>query len=410
LTIEISKSFLLSAAVAALPLLAQGCATAPPRGKAVPAELQAAANVIGYPAGIRYFPRDAAHVAEFESDYLDALTRERAYLHISPGTKLPPVAYLAISGGGDNGAFGAGLLNGWTKAGTRPTFKIVTGVSTGALIAPFAFLGSDYDEKLKALYTSVSLHDIAKERSLLSIVYGDAMADTTPLHNLVKKYLTQEVVDAIAAEHEKGRILLIATTNLDVRRSVIWNVTEVAATNGPNKLDLIQRILIASAAIPGTFPPVMIDVEAGGKAFQEMHVDGGTTGQVFVYPAATQLYKLFPRQRSLYIIRNARLDPQWAQVDRRTLPIAFRAITTLIQYQGIADLYTLYSVCQRDNVDYNLAYIPPTFNAPRQEDFDPQYMTALFAVGQGLAAMGHYWWYKQPPVLLSGVSQERPTF
>jgi len=406
LTFEISKSFLLSAAVAALPLLAQGCATAPPRGKAVPAELQAAANVIGYPAGIRYFPRDAAHVAEFESDYLDALTRERAYLHISPGTKLPPVAYLAISGGGDNGAFGAGLLNGWTKAGTRPTFKIVTGVSTGALIAPFAFLGSDYDEKLKALYTSVSLHDIAKERSLLSIVYGDAMADTTPLHNLVKKYLTQEVVDAIAAEHEKGRILLIATTNLDVRRSVIWNVTEVAATNGPNKLDLIQRILIASAAIPGTFPPVMIDVEAEGQKYQEMHVDGGTASQVFVYPAAIQLSALAERDRTLYVVRNARLDPEWAETDRRTLPIALRAITCLIQNQGVGDLYRIFAIAQRDNVDFNLAYIPRSFQVQHAVDFDTNYMKALFDVGYQLAVEKREW-EKKPPVLISGVDQAR---
>jgi len=406
LTIEISKSFLLSAAVAALPLLAQGCATAPPRGKAVPAELQAAANVIGYPAGIRYFPRDAAHVAEFESDYLDALTRERAYLHISPGTKLPPVAYLAISGGGDNGAFGAGLLNGWTKAGTRPTFKIVTGVSTGALIAPFAFLGSDYDEKLKALYTSVSLHDIAKERSLLSIVYGDAMADTTPLHNLVKKYLTQEVVDAIAAEHEKGRILLIATTNLDVRRSVIWNVTEVAAANGPNKLDLIQRILIASAAIPGTFPPVMIDVEAEGQKYQEMHVDGGTASQVFVYPAAIQLSALAERDRTLYVVRNARLDPEWAETDRRTLPIALRAITCLIQNQGVGDLYRIFAIAQRDNVDFNLAYIPRSFQVQHTVDFDTNYMKALFDVGYQLAVEKREW-EKKPPVLISGVDQAR---
>src|SRR5262249_24711471 len=163
-----------------------------------------------------------------------------AYLHIEPGTKLPPAAYLAISGGGDNGAFGAGFLNGWSKSGKRPAFKLVTGVSTGALIAPFAFLGSAYDDRLRTLYTSVSLHDIAKKRSLLSVLYGDAMADTTPLQNLVKKYLTQNVVEAIAAEHEKGRILLVATTNLAVRRPVIWNITEIAATRAADKLDLIQ--------------------------------------------------------------------------------------------------------------------------------------------------------------------------
>src|SRR5262249_32381253 len=296
-------------------LAAAGCASAPARGKAVPDELHTVANVIGFPAGIRYFPRDAGHVEEFERDYLDSLARERANLHLDPGAKLPPTAFLAISGGGDDGAFGAGFLSGWTKTGKRPVFKLVTGVSTGALISPFAFLGSAYDERLKSLYTGVSLQDIALKRSLLSVVYGDAMADTTPLWKLVKKYVTKEMVDAIAAEHRKGRILLVATTNLDVRRAVIWNITEIAATDAEGKLDLIQKILIASAAIPGTFPPVMIDVEADGQSYQEMHVDGGTASQVFVYPAAIQLHELAERDRTLYVIRNARLDPEWAETD-----------------------------------------------------------------------------------------------
>ena len=152
----------------------------------------------------------------------------RAGLPPGPGPHgpLPPAAYLAISGGGDNGAFGAGLLSGWTKTGTRPEFKLVTGVSTGALISPFAFLGPAWDEPLKALYTAVSLKDIAVERSILSVVYGDSMADTTPLWNLLKKSVTQEMLDAIAVEHEKGRILLVGTANLDARRPVIWNITE----------------------------------------------------------------------------------------------------------------------------------------------------------------------------------------
>jgi predicted acylesterase/phospholipase RssA len=387
-------------------LAAAGCATAPPRGRAVPDELQSVANVIGFPAGIRYFPRDAGHVAEFESDFLDSNERERARLHIEKGKPLPPNSYLAISGGGDNGAFGAGFLGGWTKTGKRPEFKLVTGVSTGALIAPFAFLGSAYDERLKSLYTSVTLNDIARQRSLLSVLYGDAVADTTPLWQLVKKYITREMVDAIAAEHEKGRVLLVATTNLDVRRSVIWNITEIAATRAEGRLELIQKILIASAAIPGTFPPVMIDVEAEGQKYQEMHVDGGTASQVFVYPAAIQLRALAERDRTLYVIRNARLDPEWAQTDRRTLPIALRAITCLIQNQGLGDLYRIFAITQRDHVDFNLVYIPRTFQVPHTTDFDTTYMKALFETGRIMAEEGGGW-EKHPPVLVSGVDQAR---
>jgi predicted acylesterase/phospholipase RssA len=386
-------------------LLAAACATTP-RQAAVPFELQAKAAVIGYSVGIRYFPEDAAHVQEFERDFLASNDLESAELRRQRGDgTLPPAAYLAISGGGDNGAFGAGLLNGWTRAGTRPVFKLVTGVSTGALIAPFAFLGPEYDGRLKALYTGISMHDVAKERSLLSVLYGDAMADNTPLRKLVEKSVTQDMVDAIAREYDKGRILLVATTNLDVRRPVIWNVTEIAATRRPDALDLIHKILVASAAIPGTFPPVMIDVEAGGKRYQEMHVDGGTASQVFVYPAAIKLHELAMRERTLYVIRNARLDPEWAQVDRRTLPIALRSITCLIQNQGVGDLYRIYAIAHRDHIDYNLAFIPPAFDQPHTADFDTPYMKALFAFGEKMAAEGHEW-AKHPPVLISGVDDD----
>ena len=377
------------------------------RHHAVPHELEVAATVVGFPDEVRYFPRDPGDIKLITREFVDSWEREKAYFHRQD---LPPTAYLAVSGGGDNGAFTAGFMNGWTKAGTRPQFKLVTGVSTGALIAPFAFLGEAYDPTLKSIYTGVSLADIAKKRSVVSIIYGDAMADTAPLRKLVEKTVTQQVLDAIAVEHARGRILLVATTNLDVRRPVVWNVTKIAASKAPGSLELVQKILVASAAIPGTFPPVMIDVDAKGKAYQEMHVDGGTTGQVFVYPAAIHVYELAQRQRSLYIIRNARLDPQWAQVDRRTLPIAFRAITTLIQYQGMGDLYTIFSICERDHVEYNLAYIPPTFDAPHKTDFDKAYMQALFEVGQRMAVKGQDWWYKHPPVLLSGVNEEQQQY
>ena len=385
----------------ALLLIASACGRES-RRQAVPSDLQAHVNVIGFPRDIRYFPLDAGHVTQFENDYLRTLDREKEFLGLPKDAVLPPSVNLAISGGGDNGAFGAGLLTGWSEAGTRPVFKLVTGVSTGALMAPFAFLGPAYDDRLRALYTNVSMSDIAVKRMALFAFYGDAMTDNSPLRKLVSKAVDQRVLDAIAVEHDKGRILLVATTNLDLRNAVIWNVTKIAATRRPQALDLVHRILIASAAIPGTFPPVMIDVEAEGKRYQEMHVDGGTVSQVFIYPAAIHLQQLARRQRSLYIIRNARLDPDWAQVDRRTLPIAFRAIRTLIQSQGMGDLYRIYAIATRDKLDYNLAYIPRDFYYPHKADFDTTYMRALFAVGERLAKNG-YEWAKSPPVIVSGV-------
>jgi len=373
---------------------------------AVPFELQNRVAVVGYPAWVRYFPTDPAHVLEFESYVLHSNARETAELRRRGGDgTLPRADYLAISGGGDNGAFGAGFLKGWSAAGTRPTFKLVTGVSTGALTAPFAFLGPAWDDKLKALYTGISIRDIAERRSLLSALYMDAMEDNTPLRKLVERTVTREMVDAMVVEHDKGRTLLIATTNLDVRSAVIWNVTEIAATRRPDALELIHKILIASAAIPGTFPPVMIEVEKDDERFEEMHVDGGTASQVFVYPAAIKLQALAMRERALYIIRNARLDPEWAKVDLRTLPIALRAITCLIQNQGLGDLYRIYSIAQRDHLDYNLVYIPATFTEPHRTNFENRYMRTLFELGEKMGKEGNHW-SKRPPVLVSGVDED----
>jgi hypothetical protein len=301
-------------------LLLGGCASRA-RLKAVPDDLESKAFVPGFDSGVRYF-RDSEHVQLFIDDYRKSLELEKAYLATQGRTgPLPPMEILGISGGGDNGAFAAGFLNGSTKAGTRPRFKLVTGVSTGALIAPFAFLGPEYDGKLKELYTSISLKDIAKRRSMIAIVSNDAMEDNKPLKALVEKYVNQDMLEAIASEYAKGRLLLVGTVNLDACRPVVWNITAIAASHKPGALKLVQSLLIASSAIPGTFPPVMINVEVNGKKYQEMHVDGNTANQVFVYPTAIRLQEVaegvgVEREKKIYIIRNARLDPEWAEVER----------------------------------------------------------------------------------------------
>jgi len=382
----------------AVVVLAQGCA-GPVRKEAVPAALTTQAVVPGL-ADVRY--RVGIDNDAILQEGLASVQRERAYLRASgKGTRLPPAVFLAVSGGGDNGAFGAGLLNGWTAAGTRPEFKLVTGISTGALIAPFAFLGPDYDARLKDFYTNTSPSDIVKKRSLLAAVTSDALADNAPLWNRVSQEVDQVLLDAIAREYEKGRLLLVATVDLDSRQAVLWNMTKIAASRDPKALDLFRSVMIASAAIPGAFPPVMIDVEANGHPYQEMHVDGGTMAQVFVYPPVLHLRELgrksrFERERRAYVIRNARLDPEWAQVDRRTMNIAGRAISSLIHTQGIGDIYRIYLTCQRDGVDFNLAYIPASFQAAHKEEFDTDYMRALFKTAFGMAAKG-YPWEKTPP-------------
>ena len=387
-----------------LGLLLQGCGTSP-RGPAVPTAFETKATVIGLPYDIRYFPRDPENIKLIEKEFVDSWSRERQYLRArGHAGSLPPASYLAVSGGGDDGAYGAGFLNGWSQTGTRPQFKLVTGVSTGALTAPFAFLGKDYDPALKLLYTSVSQKDILAKRNLYAAVFGDAMADTTPLYHLIKKYVTQDMLNQIATEYAKGRLLLIGTVDLDSERPVVWNITKIAASHSAGSLDLVHKILRASAAIPGAFPPVMINVQANGQNYGEMHVDGSVAAQVFVYWAGVRLNDLAAangaqRERKVYILRNARLDPEWSSVKRQTLSITFKAIAGLLEYQGLDDLYRIYAVCQRDGTDFNLAYIPATFTEPERTDFDKVYMRKLYDFGFEDAKAGYHW-AKEPPMLV----------
>ena len=379
-------------------LLAAACST-PTRLDAVPHAVEKQATVLGRD-DLRYWGDEAS--TAFIQEAFDAYAREKAVLeaagHRGP---IPPANFLAISGGGENGAYGAGLLVGWTQTGTRPIFKGVTGISTGALTAPFAFLGPAYDEQLREVYTQISAKDVLEKRGYLALLWDDAMADNAPLRRTVSRFVDEKMLAAIAAEHAKGRTLLIATTDLDARRPVIWNMGKIATIGDKRALELFHNILIASAAIPGAFPPVMIDVEVDGKKYQEMHVDGGASAQVFIYPPALDVKELsrergITRVRNLYVLRNARLDPDWVQVDRRTYSIMGRAVSSLIQTQGVGDLYRIYLTTQRDGLVFNLAYIPETFDVPLTEPFASDYMQALFKLGYERAVTG-YPWAKTPP-------------
>ena len=329
------------------------------RGEPVPETLANQVTVLNI-ANARFWPR--LQGAALAQEAVEALKRERAAAGDTAKTQLPPAYFLAISGGGDDGAFGAGLLCGWSDAGTIPSFKLVTGVSTGAMIAPFAFLGRAYSGRLRTMYTTIKPSDIAEKPGVYGALFSDALADTTPLFQLIYRNVDEQMLADIAREYARGRLLLIGTTSLDEQRPVIWNIGAIAASGRPGALELICKVLLASAAIPGAFPPVMIDVEAGGRRYQEMNVDGGAVVQTFLYPPDIRQYvnpqaAQYARERHAYIIRNGRLDPDWASVDRRFLTIAGRAISTMIHYSGYNDILRIYGTTKRDGVDYNLAYI-----------------------------------------------------
>jgi predicted acylesterase/phospholipase RssA len=372
----------------------------PSRLAAVPSAATMRAAVPGMPSQIRYWamgdPRGYLEEAIASDE------REKRHLarmgHEGP---LPPAHFLAISGGGGDGAYAAGLLSGWTQAGTRPQFKVVTGISTGALAAPYAFLGSAYDDKLRRVFTMAGRKDVLTPRHFWAAFFSDALADTTPLSALVARHIDGDILARVAAEYLNGRLLVVGTTDLDAGQPVLWNMGAIAASGRPGALELFRRVLMAATAVPAAFPPVMIDVDVEGRRYQEMHVDGGTTAQVFVYPAEVQLQRELrargvQRERILYVIRNARLDPDWTATERKTLSIAQGAITSLIRTQGFGDLYRIFALARRDGVDYNLACIPRDFTVRHPDDFDPEYMRQLFEHGRRQAAAG-YSWEKVPP-------------
>ncbi len=385
-------------------LVIQGCIT-PKRLPAVPDPLMTTAIIPGIPEA-RFWVNSRQGIDRMIEYVLEMRSRGKRELsrmgHQGP---LPPMNFLAISGGGDKGAFSAGLLVGWSEAGNRPSFDCVTGISTGALIAPFAYLGPEYDQTLKTIYTNIGPDDIFNSRNLLLALFNDALRDSKPLWNLVEKNVNEELLERIAEKYAKGPPLFVATTNLDARLPVIWNMGEIAASNDPKSLELFRKILLASASIPGVFPPVMIDVEVDGVSYQEMHVDGGAAAQVYLFPTSlgsTLRDKglWIERERIAYVIRNARLDPHWASIERRTLSILGRAISSLIQTQGIGDLYQIYSNAKQNDMDFNLAFIGPDFDVEHEEDFDTEYMRDLFDYAYQLAR-GGYPWQKTPPGLVN---------
>ena len=311
----------------------------------------------------------------------------------------PVASLLAISGGAEDGAFGAGLLVGWSDAGTRPVFDLVTGVSSGALIAPFAFLGREHDSQLREIFTKYGRKDVFTY-NVPGLLEGAALVDDAPLARLIEKYVDDAFIQEIARARIKGRILLIGTTNLDTQRPVLWDMGRIAMSNNRESLNLFRKILLASATLPGVFPPVRIQVRVGGQNYDELHVDGGVTRQVFITPSVFSFIPPKPGRPAakprLYVIRNGKIDPEWQSVGENVLSITQRSIATLIKNQGIGDLYRIYSITKRDGIDFNLASIPADFRDTSDEPFDQKYMIALFDRGYDLASRD-YSWAKAPP-------------
>ncbi|MEQ8823980.1 MAG: patatin-like phospholipase family protein [Filomicrobium sp.] len=365
---------------------------------AVPLELADKVEVAGMPEVRHWGDAPVPNLAKAGKLRVQQIkaTRPQFYKNIKR-----PVSLLAISGGGADGAFGAGLLNGWTASGKRPVFEIVTGVSAGALSAPFAFLGPDYDDELKEVFTNYTTKDLLTPQLLAGLTGGSAVSSSKPLADLITRYMSREVIGKIAAQHRRGRRLFIGTTNLDSERPVVWDMGAIANIGTKESRHLFRRILLASASIPGAFPPVFVRVESGGKTYDEMHVDGGTTENAFLLPPGFDARKNLPksllkRKIRLYIIANSKTTPDAEIVKANTFAIAGRSISTLIKQQLEGDLLKIYLRAKKNNFHFLLATIPPDFNEVSKEVFDRPYMRKLFEVGYKVGQDDKSW-SRRPP-------------
>jgi hypothetical protein len=389
-----------AAAACLLFMCLAGCASIA-RLPAPPSQEVPNIEVLGVPDSRFWADGDPAPIVAY---YERVLRRRMAALPPGRTGRTAPAHFLALSGGADDGAFGAGVLVGWTETGQRPEFELVTGISAGALIAPFAFLGPAYDPQLRSLFTEIAPTDVVQLGGLaLAVLFREAIADTTPLARLIERHADEAMLRAIAAEHRRGRLLLIGTVNLDVGRPVVWNIGAIAASGHPDALALFRRILLASASIPGAFPPVMIDVDVAGQRFQEMHVDGGAAMQVFLYPARFRPRNVtgpagVTRETTAWVIRNGRVDVAITDPPGGIFSIARRSAQTLLHFSSINDLDRIYLSTYRDHIGFRLQSIGQDFETPRPRFFDNGYMRALFAYGEARGRNPASWMTAPPPV------------
>jgi hypothetical protein len=371
----------------------QGCVALHPR-QPLPSALLVGARPEGFPTNIRFWGDVVS------PDLRAGLSQQYAQLRGTAAASRSAITtradFLAISGGGGDGAYAAGLLKGWSERGTRPVFEVVTGVSTGALAAPFAFLGSDYDNSLAEIYTAYGDEDLYRSNGPLGLL-GASMNDTAPLRLLIERYVTDNFLDRIAAEGRLGRRLLVQTTNLDAQRPIIWDMTAIAASDSSHRREFFVRLLLASAAIPAVFPPQRIRVTAeDGHFYDELHVDGGVSSQVFFAPPQMQLedieMKTFghTRIRTLYVVRNGKLGPEYQNSEEKTLSIATRSIAALIKGQSLADLGNLARAARASRTQFRFSAIPESFSVVADGDFDRRYMSQLYEVGRSVGRDGRW--------------------
>lgn len=309
---------------------------------------------------------------------------------------------IALSGGGASGAFAAGIISAWTESGERPDFEVVTGVSTGALAAPFVFLGPAYDDRLREAYTGGYAANLLQGRGL-GAFFGSGVFRSQPLRALIERFVDAQLLEAIAAEHRAGRVLLVATTNLDQERGVLWNMGEIAARGGPEALELFRDVLQASASIPGAFPPVMIEAQMQdengaqrGAPFDEMHVDGGVLNPFVALPQMLWTWRAQGQTLEggrIWVIVNGKAAPVAVLMRDAAPDVLGRALDASLKANLRANLTANRVFAERNGMQFHVAAIPPDFAGGDSLDFSPAAMLDTYELGLRLMREGKAWAY-----------------
>jgi predicted acylesterase/phospholipase RssA len=303
-----------------------------------------------------------------------------------------PFRILALSGGGAEGAFGAGALVGLGRSGALPQFSVVTGVSAGALIAPYAFLGSGWDRQLADAYTSGRAEHLLQPRGF-GVIFGSSAYRGSPLEHLVEHYLTDALMQAVAREAASGRLLLIATTNVNTGETVVWDLGSIAMNGGDHAKALFRDVLVASASVPGLFPPVIIHVQEHGVLFTEAHVDGTATAPFLVPAGLIQQpgQDSSTRPTGVYVIVDGRLSEEPRSVELRLRPILSRSISVGLTHMMRATLELTAASAERDGANFAYSAIPVGYGGLSSFDFRASTMRPLFEYGYECAQAGRLW-------------------
>lgn len=370
------------------PLILSGClcllsACSLPRRDASPT-LFAVASPSGYLSDIRYYSADWHNLESRVSQTLQRLRQA------SPDGR---INVLALSGGGAVGAFGAGALIGLSRRGERPDFQVVTGVSTGALIAPFAFLGPEWDAQLADAFSGNRSRSLLHSHWLRGLLRPGAY-EATPLAEMVDHYVTFQLLEAVAREAATGRLLEVATTDIDKEETVIWDLGAIASRGDESSRELFRDVLIASASVPGVFPPVLLHVRQGGITYDEMHVDGATTVPFIGAPeslffSSFQLTDLSGGR--IFILVNGRLASAPRTTPFSTIPILSRSFAAALRHMSRMQLASTAEFAETHGMELEFTAIPMDYPRVNPLDFRPVTMRALFNYGMRCAEQRRLW-------------------